>query len=224
MDIVPQASLFIGIIPALIILYVSIKGYEKHYKDRNIFLSFVTGIIIGFISALVRLVVGAPVFLIVFAVIYALFDQLFKTIVLNIGRLHEKSETVIYGLTLGLGFGAVFTPFLIIAASNNGVSSIISIILVAIGSFGIILFHAGTGTLIGYGIFSGGIIKYLIPAILLQIPFNLLIDAASLYSDEYFVFLQIGSVIFGGIIFGFVATKIMPRILNGNKRRMRTKK
>ena len=51
MDILPQASLFLGVIPALIIMYISLKGYEGYYKDKTMFLTFVAGIIMGFVAA-----------------------------------------------------------------------------------------------------------------------------------------------------------------------------
>ena len=52
--ILPQASLFLGIIPALILLYISLKGYEGHYKDKTIFLTFIIGIVLGFIAEIGR--------------------------------------------------------------------------------------------------------------------------------------------------------------------------
>ena len=33
--VLPQASLFLGIIPALILLYISLKGYEGYYQISN---------------------------------------------------------------------------------------------------------------------------------------------------------------------------------------------
>jgi len=38
MSQLPQALLFVGIIPALILLFISLKGYDGYYKDRIIFL------------------------------------------------------------------------------------------------------------------------------------------------------------------------------------------
>ena len=103
--VLPQASLFLGIIPALVILYFSLKGYEGQYKEKNMFISFLIGIIAGFISVIIEQVtIGVGIF---FIVLFPLLEQLFKTIFLNIRRLQEKQVTIIYGLTLGLGFGSV---------------------------------------------------------------------------------------------------------------------
>lgn len=216
--ILPQASLFLGIIPALILLYISLKGYDEHYKDKNIFLSFVVGIIAGFISVLLEtytIEIG-----ILFIIIYPIIEQLFKTIILNIGRLQGKKETTVYGLSLGLGFGSIFTPFSMITSNIQTADSYL-ILFVIIGSVGIISLHGATGVCIGYGIYVKKLLKYFIFAIILHVPLTGIIFLTTLYKVEY---LQVGLIIYGFIIYWFVTKKIMPRILVQNKRRNRRKK
>ncbi|MFA5102966.1 MAG: protease PrsW, partial [Candidatus Thermoplasmatota archaeon] len=150
-----QTSLFIGIIPALILLYIGLKGYDGHFKDKLIFLTFIVGIIIGTITVAIEYftrTVG-----IIYILLFPILEQLFKTIVLNLGRFQEKQETTIYGLSLGLGFGSVFVP-----ASIMGLEALdLTFFAAIIGSLGILLFHAGTGVLIGYGVYSKKLPKYL---------------------------------------------------------------
>ena len=219
----PQASLFLGIIPALILLYICLKGYEGHYKDKTIFLTFIIGVVLGFIAAFVQSLTFAVV--VIYIILLAFFDQLFKTIVLNFSRLHNKGETTIYGLSLGLGFGSSFTPFLIIAVSSLITSDAYVLSLIAIGSFGIILFHGATASYIGYGIYIGKLTKHLLISILLQLPFNLLLGLTIHYSRPNKVNIQlglvIGLIIYGGIIFWYVINKIMPQILTQNNKRKR---
>jgi len=219
----PQASLFLGIIPALILLYICLKGYEGRYKDKTIFLTFIIGVVLGFIAAFVQSLTFAVV--VIYIILLAFFDQLFKTIVLNFSRTHNKGETTIYGLSLGLGFGSSFTPFLIIAVSSLITSDVYVLSLIAIGSFGIILFHGATASYIGYGIYVGKLTKHLLISIILQLPFNLLLGLTILYSRPNKINIQlglvIGLIIYGGIIFWYVITKIMPQILTQNKKRKR---
>jgi len=226
MDVIPQTSLFLGIIPALILLYISLKGYEGHYKDKNIFLTFVVGIILGFFAAIARSF-SLPL-VIAYIILFSLFEQLFKTIILNIGRFHEKKETIIYGLSLGLGFGSVFTPFLIIAVSSLITSDLYALSLVAIGSLGIILFHGATGVCIGYGIYVGKLTKYLLAVIIVQIPFNIIIDMMLVSSDDPSSYLKLGIIIglvaYGAIVFWYVIKKIMPKILTRSRKRDISKK
>jgi hypothetical protein len=215
--ILPQASLFLGIIPALILLYISLKGYEGHYKDKNIFLTFVIGIIVGFISALMEIFTISVGLL--FIVLFPIFEQLFKTIILNVGRLQGKRETVIYGLSLGLGFGSIFTPLSLIVANIQTVE-ITLIVSIIIGSIGIILFHGATGTLIGYGIYAKKLPKYFILTLFLHLPVTGWFFLTDYYDVEY---LQIGLIIYGLIIYSYVTKKIMPLILLKNQRKKRRK-
>ncbi len=234
-----QAILFLGIIPALLFLFLALKGYEGYYKDKIIFITFVIGIIFGVIAAAVRIIINPPYLIpigtitfisrytIIYIVLFAFIEQLLKTIVLNIGRFQLKKETTIYGLALGLGFGSSFTPFLIISLTSVGNVSLSFLSLVIFGSLGFILFHAAMGSFIGYGIFSGKMTKHLFIAIFLQIPFNTIAELTRVYEKPYFTYYliyQIGLVIYGAIIFIYVIKKVMPKILSQGERRKRIKK
>jgi hypothetical protein len=217
-NFIPQTSLFIGIIPALIILYIGLKGYEGYFKDKLIFLTFIVGIIIGFISAVIELFTR-DIGLIIYIILFPVLEQLSKTIVLNLGRFQEKQETTIYGFSLGLGFGSVFTPAAIILGNFQEIN--VAFIAAIIGSFGIILFHAATGTIIGYGVYSHKLSTYLTFAILLQIPITMVIGLTNFFNIGY---LQISLVVYGIIIYWYVTKKIMPRVLKESQRRKRTLK
>jgi len=215
---IPQTSLFIGIIPALIILYIGLKGYEGHFKDRLVFLTFIVGIIIGFISAVIELLTQ-NIGLIIYIVLFPILEQLFKTIVLNIGRFQEKQETTIYGLSLGLGFGSVFTPAAIILGNFQEVN--LSFIAAIIVSFGIILFHAATGVLIGYGVYTHKLTTYLTMAILLHFVITAVIGLTSLYQVSY---LQIILVVYGIVVFWYATKNGVASFLDESGRRRRTQK
>jgi predicted membrane channel-forming protein YqfA (hemolysin III family) len=139
--------------------------------------------------------------------------------VLNLGRFQEKQETTIYGLSLGLGFGSVFTPAAIIMGNFQEIN--VAFIAAIIGSFGIILFHAATGAIIGYGVYSHKLSTYLTFAILLQIPITTVIGVTNLFTISY---LQISLVVYGIIVYWYATKKIMPRILQESQRRKRTQK
>ncbi|MBU0496697.1 MAG: protease PrsW [Candidatus Thermoplasmatota archaeon] len=215
-QILPQASLFLGIIPALLLLYISLKGYDEYYKDKNIYLSFVGGLIIGFISAIIEqfsVAVG-----ILFIILFPVLEQISKTMLLNIRRLQANRETPIYGLTLGLGFGAIFVPFSIITA-NMTTSDLLNLVLLLIGSFGIILMHGATGILLGYGILKQQLIKYFAMAVLYHIPIPLLIF---LTTSQHIEFLQVGVIFYGIIIYWYISTRILPQIKTHTEKRKRT--
>jgi hypothetical protein len=213
--VLPQASLFLGIIPALILLYISLKGYEGYYKDKNIFLTFVAGIVAGFLSVLLETYAGAIG--IFFIILFPLIEQLFKTIILNIGRLQKIKDTTVYGLSLGLGFGSIFTPFSMIT-SDIQAGDILVMAFVVLGSIGIILLHGATGVCIGYGIYVGKLLIYFILAIILHIPVTGLVFLTTVYNIAY---LQIGLILYGLIIYWYTTKYIMSRI---QKRKQRNRK
>ena len=221
---IPQGILFLGLIPALIIWFIFLKRYDGYYTDSGAFKTFMIGIFLGAISALIRIIFNPDPLLIIFLVLFAFFEPLLKTIILNMGRLQRKKETIIYGLSLGLGFGTVFTPFLIIqaAAAFEGEGLIVTnshLALITIGSIGVIIFHGATGAIIGYGVYKGNLIKYLLLAIILQIPFNVLFDLAHFYRTNFFSYVQFGLVVYGAIFFFYVVTKIMPQILKNSDKK-----
>jgi len=215
---IPSASLFLGIVPALIFLLISVRGYEGFLKQKNIFLAFIGGIIIGFAATVLEIYTGdLPIYIIL---AYPVFEQLFKTIILNIGRLQEKRETVIYGLTLGLGFGSVSTSASIMRGTISA-GDYLSLGLVIFGSLGIIMLQGATGVLIGYGVYKKELTKWVIAAILLQISYNIgivIVQGLSIYIVVIYLF------VFGLIIYWYGTRKIMPRILLESQRRKRTQK
>ena len=223
-NFIPAASLFLGIIPALLFLLISVRGYEGFLVQKNIFLAFIGGIIIGFVAAILEIYAGVdvPIYIIL---VFPIFEQLFKTIILNIGRLQEKRETVIYGLTLGLGFGAVSTSASIITGTISA-GDYLSLGLVVIGSCGIIMLQGATGVLIGFGVYKKELFKWVVFAMLLQISFNLGLEILSLsVPQESSIFFVVPYLfLFGLIIYWYGTKKIMPRILLESQRRKRTQK
>jgi len=212
----PQASLFLGIIPALILLYISIKGYEGYYKDKLIFLTFIGGIIAGAITVIIETFSSGIGIL--FILLFPIIEQLFKTMILNFGRFQRKKETTVYGLTLGLGFGSIFTPFSMVTA-NIQAGDLFVLTLIVIGSIGIILLQGSTGVIIGYGIYDGKLLKYLLYAIILHLPITSIIFLTQYFNLAY---LQIGLIIYGLIIYWYITTKIMSRILLNKRQRKRS--
>ncbi len=219
-----QSILLLGIIPALIFLFLSLKGYDALYKQKTIFLILIVGIIIGVVVAVVRAFTQPLPFSYLFIILFAFFEQLIKTIILNIGRFQRKKETTIYGLTLGLGFGASFTPFLILAGSIAEEPTLSLYGLILVGTIGFTLFHASTAAYIGYGIYIGRLTKYLITAIILQLPFNLFFDLSRYTKDPLFVYSQFALLIYGLICYVYIIKYVMPNILKNKKQRKRSKR
>ena len=91
------------------------------------------------------------------------------------------------------------------------------------------MFHGATGAYIGYGVYAGNLFKNLTHAILLQIPFNALLGLTIYYADAgHLTKIIVGLVglmiIYGGVVYWHVTTKIMPQIKQKEEKRKRTKK
>ena len=220
MDQLPQALLFLGIIPALVLLFISLKGYDGYYKDKIVFITFIIGLIIGFISILIEYyTAGVYVF---FIILFPLLEQLFKTIFLNLKRFHGKKETSIYGLSLGLGFGSIYISSSLILLNIQGLSDNISTIITVLGSFGFILIHGATGLLIGFGVYKYSLFKHLIYSIVLYLPVTVLFYVSTEITN--IGYLQLSIVPYGLILYWYMTTKLLPEILKENEKRKRTKK
>ena len=171
MDVLPQTMLFLGIIPALVLLYISLKKYDGMYKEKTMFIMFIGGIMAGVLSIIVEYSTLGVGFLAI--ILFPVLEQMFKTIILNMRRYQNKKEAVLYGLSLGLGFGSVFTPYYVIVTSLH-YDDVNALYLALIASIGIIILHGATGILIGYGVYKSNLKKYFIIATLLYVPVPLI--------------------------------------------------
>ncbi|UCB59209.1 MAG: protease PrsW [Thermoplasmatales archaeon] len=211
MDQIPQALLFLGLIPVLILFYISLRGYEEIFHFKNVFITLVIGMIIGVIAIIIEANTAAVAVL--FIILYPLLEQLFKTMILNLRRFQGRKVTVIYGLSLGLGFGSIFILLALILLYMGGSVDTFSLVLTVLGSLGIIMLHGATGLYIGFGVYSYKLIKYVLLSILLHIPVTAWIYITTEIERGY---LQLAIFPYGILLYLHATTKIMPKILTNN--------
>jgi hypothetical protein len=211
-EFLPQSSLFIGIIPALALIYLIIRKWTGNYQEKMVFLMFVFGIISGFTVIFVEFYVGLTT-LLEFVIIFRLIEIMGKMIILNLRRFQEKQETVLYGLVLGLGFGSIYPPVSLLLINAVSVSTF-DIISVLIGSIGMILIQGSTGAILGYGVFKRNLIIPISLTLVLHVIFHYLLFEL--------VFTWTWILFFGGIISYLIAMKkIVYPVLDQSKRRKR---
>jgi len=218
MSEIPQSLLFLGIIPSLLLLFISLKGYDGYYKDKVVFLTFVAGIITGVIAVVIEAYTSAVG--IYFIILYPILEQLFKTVILNLRRFHGKKETPIYGLSLGLGFGSVFIPSTMIFLNMQGSYDNFSLALVLAGALGIVFIHAATGVCIGFGVYTYNLFKYVIFSIILYIPVTGLTFISTYLKMGY---IQLAILPYGIILYWYFTTKVMSQIKTDTEGRKRKK-
>jgi len=219
MDQIPQALLFLGLIPVLILFYISLKGYDELFHFKNVFVTLILGMFIGVVALIIEAnTVAAGV---LFIILYPLLEQLFKTMILNLRRFHGRNVTVIYGLSLGLGFGSIFILSSLILLFIGGSVDTFSLLLTVFGSLGIIMMHGATGVYIGFGVYSYKLVKYVLLSILVHIPITAWIYITTLLNKGY---LQLAIFPYGILLYWHATTKIMPKILLDKNKTRKSKK
>lgn len=217
LSILPQSSLFLGIIPALILIYISLKDWQGEYVEKTLFIMFVFGIILGFIAALIEIFTIASGILLV--ILFPVLEQVMKMALLNLRRFHGKRSTVIYGLSIGLGFGSIFTPVSMILASVDAISNV-SLLAILLGSIGIIFIHGATGAIIGYGVYEEKTFTYYIYAVLIHLPVTIWFFLTGYYNMSQ---LQVGIIVYGIIVYWYVKKHIVENVLKQTETRKRTR-
>ncbi len=215
-DFLPQSSLFIGIIPALALVYLVMRKWTEGFQERTVFLMFVIGIVSGFISVFIELYVNRIHFL-EFIIIFRLLQLMIIIMVLNLPRFHDKPAIVLYGLVLGLGFGSIYPPVSLLLISAESIVTSLDVLSILIGSLGLMFLHGATGTLLGYGIFK----RKLFETFLLSITLHVIVQY--LFFDLSFRWIWILSIV-GVTVYVITQKKVLYTVLDQFNRRKRAKK
>jgi hypothetical protein len=214
-DFLPQSSLFVGIIPALALVYLIIRKWTGQFQEKLVFLLFVFGIISGFTIIFVEFYIGFTT-LIEYVIIFRFIEIMGKTIILNIPRFQEKQHTVLYGLVLGLGFGSIYPPVSLLLVNSIDVS-FVHVMSILIGSLGMLLIQGSTGALIGFGVFKRKLLVFLTGSLVIQIVVQYLLFSLVL-SWTWIL------IIAGILLYAIVMKKIVLPVSSQTERRKRVVK
>src|SRR3972149_5412377 len=160
-------ALLLGIGPALAVLWVSLRRFDRPhvskslFDDRRVFSSLAVGMVFGvFASALNVLLPRSNLAgsLLVLAVVL-LFEELFKLVYLNRRSYQGRFDTTFYGVTLGVGAAST--------AVWGGQDFLLPGVIVplALISLGLSLVNATTGSFIGLGASRGQMLRPLARAV-----------------------------------------------------------
>lgn len=231
----------VSFIPAIAILYYILDKYENCYEEQKIFLSLVIGFFLGLISAImemfgfftlraeidykenIKYVFYSPS-LIMSIFVIALFQNALKSLVLSMKRFKQRTETVFYGASLGLGFGALYS-FVSFSTIFTDINNYKAFVIALFFIIGIIFLHCCFGIILGYGSYRGKFFSYYIFAVLLQIILNVIFFFGStLTTQEELILPAIITFLFGFNLFLYVYKNIIPDALPENMKRERRRK
>ena len=173
-------SFLIGIVPVFVILFYTVKNYEKYFEDRHFFFALLTSLFLSVVAGFVHILIyaGLPAFfdIVGFAVILiglAIFETMVKLVFANLPRFKREYDTTFYSASFGFGFAS----FIVIAISYINITgelgaSVESILSLVMFGLGVVFIQGALGIYLGYGVHKHELTLYAFYAVLMQLPFN----------------------------------------------------
>ena len=170
---------FTGILPAVALVFETLKEYDPYYKDEHFSILMVIGLIVGVPTALFfywSLIYLAPInnilVLSVICFFIAIYELLLLTIILSMKRFGGDYDLTYYGVVLSGCLAGVIIMFCVyLFVRSNDLSS------QALLSLGLLiptmpLMYISLGSLLGYGIFKAKFLKYASLFVIIKTIFN----------------------------------------------------
>lgn len=234
----------IGIGPALVLLWLSLKRFDYPnvektlFDDRKVFFALAVGLIMGTVSSVFSLYTspGSVIDVVIVLIVVIMFEESFKLVYLNRKGYRTNFASTYYGVSLGLGMAAT----VVLATGMRSLADTLSpvtLVLLVVYAVGVCTTYVTTGAIIGYGCSKGEPWNNFFLAVFIRafytfvsIPFLL----GSPPNPEWLVLLSLGvSVAVGIALYYYVYIDILPGTLppdlrrllrKGRKARMRSRK
>jgi len=224
-------AFLIGIVPAITLLYYTLKEYESTLKDELLFFSILTGLFLGIVVSFFHLVISAElpylniITLVLVVVSFALFENIVKVVFVQLRRFGAEFTTTYYGATFGIIVGASITMGRTYEFFSSDLA-VVEMVGIVIFALAIIFMNGATGAWIGFGHHDQNLRWSLISAILVSIPFNLLVFWWYLFHYAFepdFEDLTLigGALAYAVFVFMYSYFRIMPEALPEKERRKR---
>lgn len=172
---------FVGILPAVTIIFMTLKEYDDYYEDKHFFLLLVIGLFAGTMTSLIyywSIIYLSEslnwLSLVAIIVGFAIYEMLLFTIILSMKRFGAKYDLTYYGVVLGGSIAGVICMFSIFVYLINYDLSNQSILSMALLVPTMPLMYIGLSAIVGYGISHGRYLKYALWTIVLKSIFNVI--------------------------------------------------
>ncbi len=232
-------ALALGIAPALVLLWFSLRRFDRPYvdrtlfDDRRVFGGFAAGMVFGVLASALNLAIGSGYVTDLAGSIALLagilfFEELFKVVYMNRRGYRERFDTTFYGVPIGVGIASTSVVATITwANAGEAIYSGVGLPLIVLFSISLSFVHADSGALIGFcasrGDLWGGFRKALAVRyahVALMSPFLLLSGMAA--SPESVIPALLGllsSIAFSAIVYDYVYRVVLPGTLPEDLRR-----
>ncbi len=229
-------ALALGIAPALVLLWFSLRRFDRPYVDRTLFddRRVFGGLAVGMVFGVVASVLNLSIYVTDLAGSIALlagvlfFEELFKVVYMNRRGYRERFDTTFYGVPIGVGVAATSVVATVVWVVGDALySGVVVLPLMVLFSITLSLVHADSGALIGFGASRGDLwggfrkglaVRY--AHIALMSPFILLSGQAA--SPEILIPAFLGllsSIAFAVIVYDYVYRVVLPGTLPEDLRR-----
>lgn len=222
------AALVLGIGPALAILFLSLRRFDRPFTeytlfdDRRVFFGLAAGMVFGALAAVLESSIGSFEFLVGLTVLFGaiLFEELFKLVYLNRRGYQGRFDTTFYGVSLGVGAASTGVVGTVVWGSTASLYSVEGLLLLILFSVNLSLINADTGAIIGFGAAHGDMWLALEKAVGIRFAHFLILLAFLMRAPQPWATLAVvTALVFAGIIYHYIYTQVLPGTLPEDIRR-----
>ncbi|WP_455392261.1 hypothetical protein [[Eubacterium] cellulosolvens] len=174
-------AFFLSILPAVFLVFMTLKEYDEYYEDKHFFFNLVLGLFAGIMSSVIYywsivffIANQALTILISLIVGLAIYELLIFSIVLLMKRFNAKYDITYYGVVLGGAFAGLlgmFSIYIYLRTFNITPAGVLSMVLLIIT---LPMIYISMGAMIGFGIHKGDLFGNSLKIIGIKSIFNIL--------------------------------------------------
>ena len=225
----------VGIGPAFLLMFYTLRRYEYPYVEKplfrsdRLFLSFAIGLVIGVVAAVIFnfFLVNTTVAALLALLAVAVFEESFKLAYLNYKLFRGNFDTVFYGPGLSFGIAATFSmafAFQVFTQPDVPLGALaVNVTILLLLSLGLNTLHFYTGAVQGAGAGGGTPWRSYFQAMGARAVFALLLAPFlapfQIPNPAVLVGFLLVAVVFGVYLFWNAYTRVIPNSLPSKVRR-----
>jgi hypothetical protein len=167
-----------GIVPAVILIFFTLREYEGYFKDKHFFFLLAMGLFGGIGTALfyywsiIYYSELSILTLLILLLLFSLYEMLLFTIVLSMKRFGRKYDLTYYGVVFGGTIAGVISMFSIYVFFTVYDPTLLAVLSIALLIPTLPLLYMSLGAMIGYGLYKNKSAKYSLRMVIYKTVFN----------------------------------------------------